>query len=88
VSSTHTVSEAWQLRAACRGPAARFFFPPPQSERKDEKADREERAKAICAECSVRAECLDYAMRIREPHGIWGGLTEVERRELLQRPHA
>ena len=88
MSSTQHVTETWQLRAACRGPAARFFFPPTRSERKDEKADREERAKAICAECAVRADCLDYALRIREPHGIWGGLTEVERRELLQRPHA
>ena len=88
MSSTQHVTETWQLRAACRGPAARFFFPPTRSERKDEKADREDRAKAICAECSVRAECLDYALRIREPHGIWGGLTEVERRELLQRPRA
>ena len=86
MSSTQHVTETWQLRAACRGPAARFFFPPTRSERKDEKADREERAKAICAECAVRSECLDYALRIREPHGIWGGLTEVERRELLQRP--
>ena len=88
MSSTQHVTETWQLRAACRGPAARFFFPPTRSERKDEKADREERAKAICAECGVRADCLDYALRIREPHGIWGGLTEVERRDLLQRPRA
>ncbi|MDQ1425349.1 MAG: WhiB family transcriptional regulator, redox-sensing transcriptional regulator [Acidimicrobiaceae bacterium] len=88
MSSTQHVTETWQLRAACRGPAARFFFPPTRSERKDEKVDREERAKAICAECAVRADCLDYALRIREPHGIWGGLTEVERRDLLQRPHA
>jgi WhiB family redox-sensing transcriptional regulator len=88
VSSTQHVTVSWQLRAACRGPAARFFFPPTRSERKDEKADREERAKAICAECTVRSECLEYALRIREPHGIWGGLTEVERRDLLQRRHA
>lgn len=86
MSSTHYASETWQLRAACRGPAARFFFPPTRTERKDEKAEREERAKSICAECSVRSDCLEYALRIREPHGIWGGLTEIERRELLQHP--
>ena len=68
MSSTQHVTETWQLRAACRGPAARFFFPPTRSERKDEKAEREERAKAICAEWSVRTDCLDYAVRIREPH--------------------
>ncbi|NDH97270.1 MAG: WhiB family transcriptional regulator, partial [Actinobacteria bacterium] len=39
-------------------------------------------AKGICEECCVRDECLDYAMKIREPHGIWGGLSETERRHL------
>jgi len=51
--------------------------------RKDEKAEREQRAKAICASCSVRKDCLEYALRIREPHGIWGGLNELERRGML-----
>ena len=60
-----------------------MFFPPAHFERKDEKLDRERRATAICATCSVRRDCLDYALRIREPHGIWGGLSEVERRTLL-----
>lgn len=46
---------------------------------------REERAKSICSSCSVREDCLSYAMRIREPHGIWGGLNEVERKQLLDR---
>jgi WhiB family redox-sensing transcriptional regulator len=57
-----------------------MFFPPAHFERKDEKLDRERRAKAICATCSVRRDCLDYALRIREPHGIWGGQNELERR--------
>ena len=39
--------EAWQAKAACRGPQAVVFFPPSQFERKEEKAEREERAKAI-----------------------------------------
>ena len=75
----------WQVRAACRGPQSVMFFPPSTFERKDEKADREERAKNICTSCSVRKECLAYALRIREPHGIWGGLNEVERRALITR---
>jgi WhiB family redox-sensing transcriptional regulator len=58
------------------------FFPPPQFERKAEKLDRERRAKAICMDCRVRDECLSYALRIREPHGIWGGLNENERKVL------
>jgi WhiB family redox-sensing transcriptional regulator len=60
------------------------FFPPPQFERKVERLERERRAKAICVDCSVRRECLEYALAIREPHGIWGGLNEGERRDLLE----
>lgn len=78
-----TETEQWQLKAACRGPQARVFFPPGHFERKDEKLDREGRAKAICATCSVRTDCLDYALRIKEQHGIWGGLNETERKDLL-----
>jgi WhiB family redox-sensing transcriptional regulator len=61
------------------------FFPPSHFERKDEKELRETRAKAICATCAVRKPCLEYALRIREPHGIWGGLNELERKALLSR---
>jgi WhiB family transcriptional regulator, redox-sensing transcriptional regulator len=80
--------EKWQVRAACRGPQSMMFFPPTHFERKDEKETREGEAKRICAQCGVRADCLDYAIRIREPHGIWGGLTEVERRIVLSRRQA
>ena len=76
----------WQLRAACRGPHASVFFPPPYVEKRDEKRRRELRAKDICASCSVRTRCLEYALDIGEQHGIWGGLNEVERRELLLSP--
>ena len=72
---------AWQAKAACRGPQAAVFFPPPQFERKADRLERERRAKAICAECVVRAECLDYSLEIKEPHGIWGGMSERERRQ-------
>ena len=77
------VEEIWQVKAACRGPQSSAFFPPSHFERKDEKEDRETRAKGICAKCPVRPECLEYALRIKEPHGIWGGLNEVERKQLL-----
>lgn len=80
---TNSGMEAWQPRAACRGPHAEVFFPPPAFERKADKRLREERAKAICEDCSVQSACLDYALDIREPHGIWGGLNESERRTLL-----
>ena len=83
--SVQRVDENWQLQAACRGPHAVVFFPPTQFERKDDKLQRENRAKEICADCVVRTDCLDYALSIREPHGIWGGLNEVERKVLLTR---
>lgn len=81
--SAQRVEETWQLRAACRGPHAAVFFPPPQFERKEEKLERERRAKEICTTCVVRTDCLEYAIAIREPHGIWGGLNEVERKQVL-----
>ena len=73
----------WQLRGACRGPQSAVFFPPPAPERRDEKRFREASAKAICKTCPVQAECLTYALQIREQHGIWGGLSEAERRSLV-----
>ena len=83
--ATRTIGEAWQVRAACRGPQSTVFFPPTHAERKDEKLARETRAKAICSTCVVRVDCLEYAIRIREPHGIWGGLNEVERKQVMER---
>ncbi|HJM28609.1 MAG: WhiB family transcriptional regulator [Acidimicrobiales bacterium] len=75
--------QGWQMRAACRGPQIKVFFPPAHFERKIDKRERERRAKMICRSCAVRNDCLDYALRIREQHGIWGGLNESERKEML-----
>ncbi|MBM3684931.1 MAG: WhiB family transcriptional regulator [Actinobacteria bacterium] len=84
MSAQRYEEEDWQRRAACRGPRnAAVFFPPPRFERKHEKADREAKAKAICRSCGVRTDCLDYALQIREQHGIWGGMSENERRQVL-----
>jgi WhiB family transcriptional regulator, redox-sensing transcriptional regulator len=81
--SAQRVDDAWQIRAGCRGPQASVFFPPPTFERKDEKLAREAQAKEICRTCPVKAPCLEYAIRIKEPHGIWGGLNEAERKQLI-----
>lgn len=81
----HGMGEGWQGRAACRGPQSGVFFPPTHPERKEEKMAREARAKEICRGCGVQRECLDYAIRIREPHGIWGGLNELERKLFAER---
>ena len=78
-----TVGQAWQRRAACRGPESSLFFPPSLAETRSDRDAREARAKAICAECPVTTECLEYALEIREPLGIWGGLNEFERGSLL-----
>lgn len=81
--SAQRVEDTWQLKAACRGPQSAVFFPPATFERKDEKLERESRAKEICRTCTVKSPCLDYAIKIKEPHGIWGGLNEVERKNLV-----
>ena len=75
--------QVWRLNAACRGPQAMVFFPPAHFERKEEKLERERRAKAICQMCSVQGSCLEYAVSIREQHGIWGGLNEAERKMMF-----
>lgn len=79
------IDVTWRLGARCRGEDAVWFFPPGHIEHKAEKDARELRARAICGGCPVRAECLDYALTVEEPHGIWGGLNELERRRLLRR---
>jgi WhiB family transcriptional regulator, redox-sensing transcriptional regulator len=79
------VDDEWRDNASCSRLNAVFFFPPGHFERKAEKDDRENRARALCAECPVRAECLGHALEIGETHGIWGGLNELERRRLRRR---
>ena len=74
---------SWQRDAACRGPIQKVFFPPSSPESRTAREARESRAKAICRTCIVREDCLAYALEIAEPHGIWGGLSEIERRALL-----
>jgi WhiB family redox-sensing transcriptional regulator len=76
--------DTWRDRAACKGPETALFFPPTSTERRDEREARERRAKSICRVCPVQRECLEYALRIGEMHGIWGGLNESERRGLLE----
>jgi WhiB family redox-sensing transcriptional regulator len=78
----------WQRGAACGGARAWLFFGP-DGETPAERARRDPRAKAICAACPVRTECLDYALAHHVRHGIWGGLNGEERfRERLRRAHA
>ncbi len=75
----------WQRKALCKGVRSSLFFPPTTSEKKDEKERRESRAKAICGRCRVASPCRDYALTLKEPYGIWGGLNESERNRILTR---
>jgi WhiB family redox-sensing transcriptional regulator len=75
---------SWQHFAACRGVDAVYFYAPNYFEKRSEKNAREAVAKAICARCPVRERCLEYALEVREAHGTWGGMNEMERRALLR----
>ncbi len=83
-----TLDRTWQPIASCSGSHSHLFFPPNVTERKEERERREIRAKSVCKVCPVGSECLEYAMTIREPYGIWGGLTETERRQQKARFNA
>lgn len=68
---------AWQERALCAQTDPEAFFP--------EKGGSTREAKRVCATCEVREECLEYALAHDERFGIWGGLSERERRKLKRR---
>jgi WhiB family redox-sensing transcriptional regulator len=70
-------SVGWRYWAACRGVDLELFFPG--------RGESAEPARRICASCPVREPCLDYAIRHEIVHGIWGGLTERNRRALRSR---
>ena len=76
---------AWRGRAECRRDTAVHFFAPAHFERKEEKDAREGQARALCRTCPVQQACLEYSLTVQEPHGIWGGLNELERRRLLRK---
>ena len=74
----------WQFNAACKGMATDIFFYS-ERERGPRRARREKIAKSICAKCPVIKECRDQALKLAEPYGIWGGLTEEERLSILNK---
>ena len=74
----------WMDLAKCRGTSSEIFFsehrnPSPKA------VEAEALAKALCAECQVKPQCLHYALSIKERHGIWGGMTENERTRHVRR---
>jgi WhiB family transcriptional regulator, redox-sensing transcriptional regulator len=68
---------AWQTDALCSQTDPEAFFP--------EKGGSTRDAKRVCTSCDVKAECLEYALQNDERFGIWGGLSERERRKLKRR---
>lgn len=72
-------SVSWQDRGRCRDLDPDLFFPPVEAESSEQRHAREAAAKAVCASCPVRQECLSWALTNRERLGVWGGLTERER---------
>lgn len=73
------VSSQWRQYARCLGVDPDLFYPPSDSE------DASDAAKAVCMVCPVREPCLEHAITAREREGVWGGLSERERRRLLRR---
>jgi WhiB family redox-sensing transcriptional regulator len=69
----------WRHRAACRDQDPELFFPVSDM---GPGARQAKLAKAVCARCPVRAQCLEYALDNGLDHGIYGGTTESERRAL------
>jgi WhiB family redox-sensing transcriptional regulator len=68
---------AWQDQALCAQTDPEAFFP--------EKGGSTREAKRICVGCEVKQECLEYALMQDERFGIWGGLSERERRRLKRK---
>ena len=68
----------WQVKAACRGMSVDLFFNPDFLRGRPKRA-HEANAKAICAACPVIGQCLERAIKVGEPDGVWGGLTPRER---------
>ncbi len=83
MSSVERIDEdQWRSRAACQGEWGAVFYPPVRPEKKAARVAREQRAKQVCDGCEVRRECLDHAISHGERYGVWGGMTDAERRHL------
>jgi WhiB family redox-sensing transcriptional regulator len=72
------LGESWQDSALCAQTDPEAFYP--------EKGGSTREAKKVCLVCEVRDDCLQYALANNERFGIWGGLSERERRKLLRDP--
>lgn len=69
----------WRSDAACRDTDPALFFPVGQT---GPAIEHIENAKEVCQTCAVKIECLEYALMTNQDAGIWGGLTEDDRRKI------
>jgi WhiB family redox-sensing transcriptional regulator len=72
-----TPEPSWQRQANCMGVDPDLFFP--------ERGASTKEAKEVCRGCVVKEDCLEYALSNGEKFGIWGGLSERERRRIRRR---
>ncbi|MGD8149902.1 WhiB family transcriptional regulator [Ornithinimicrobium sp. Y1694] len=71
----------WQHEGLCRESNPEMFFHP-EGERGPSRRWRDERAIAMCEQCPVLVQCREHALTVREPYGVWGGLTEQMREQI------
>lgn len=76
-ASADDTATAWMAAGKCRLYSPATFFP--------SDGVGVEKARRICADCTVTAPCLEYALEHRIDHGVWGGCSERERRRILKR---
>ncbi len=74
VADAEELDRGWQSEAACRGMGTEVFY--------TDRGESTKPPKDVCAGCPVRAACLEYALAAGEQFGVWGGLSENERRRL------
>lgn len=77
-----TIRDEWRRVAACRDTDPDLFFPVGTT---GPAIEQIENAKAACRQCESQQDCLEYALATNQEHGIWGGMTEDERRALRKR---
>jgi len=75
----------WRTRAECRFSDPELFFPTGRTSRGGPAYEQAQRAKSVCARCPAIQACLQEALENGEQFGIWGGLTEDERRAMQRR---
>lgn len=74
----------WCHRGACAQGNPHLFFHP-EGERGPARARRDEAAVAVCSGCPVIDACRQHGLSVQEPYGVWGGLTESDRRAIVAR---